>query len=54
MLDEAREEYLKSGTESPFMILLDHVKEDKRDVISAVTHVDGTTRPQTVTGTENE
>nr|WP_313686986.1 carbamoyltransferase C-terminal domain-containing protein [Halobellus sp. DFY28] len=48
MLYEARNEYLVHGDEAPFMILLDGVDETKRKEIPAVTHVDGTTRPQTV------
>lgn len=48
LLHEARDEYLKGGEEAPFMILLDTVPEDKREEIPAVTHVDNTTRPQTV------
>lgn len=54
MLYEARDEYLVDGAESPFMILLDEVEESKQDEIEAVTHVDGTTRPQTVREHVNE
>lgn len=49
LLAEARDDYLVHGEKAPFMILLDEVKEEKRNDIPAVTHVDGTTRPQTVT-----
>ena len=45
---EAAREYLESATDSPFMILTAAVKPDKRSVIPAVTHVDGSARPQTV------
>jgi carbamoyltransferase len=48
ILDEAAHEYLNSPGESPFMILTFQVKPDKRANIPAVTHVDGSTRPQTV------
>jgi carbamoyltransferase len=48
---EAAAEYLESATDSPFMILTAQVKPEKRGVIPAVTHVDGSARPQTV---ENE
>lgn len=44
----SRYDYLEGGEEAPFMILLDTVPQDKRDEIPAVTHVDNTTRPQTV------
>ena len=45
---EAAGEYLESATDSPFMILTAPVRPQKRAVIPAVTHVDGSARPQTV------
>lgn len=48
MLAEVASEYLESSTDSPFMILAAPVKPSKRSVIPAVTHVDGSARPQTV------
>lgn len=52
VLAEAAPEYFEfeasSHRESPFMLLLARVKEEKRAVIPAVTHVDGTARAQTV------
>lgn len=54
LLEEAREEYLVDGDIAPFMIVLDEVVPSRRDEIPAVTHVDGTTRPQTVSRSTNE
>ena len=48
MLAEAAPDYIESATDSPFMILTAQVKPEKRATIPSVTHVDGSTRPQTV------
>jgi len=48
MLFEIADEYIESATDSPFMILTAQVRPDKRSVIPAVTHADGSARPQTV------
>jgi carbamoyltransferase len=45
---EAASEYLESAIDSPFMILTEQVRPEKRAIIPAVTHVDGSARPQTV------
>jgi len=41
-------EYYESGHPSPFMLLVYDTREDKKTVIPAVTHIDGTGRVQTV------
>lgn len=53
ILAEYAAEWLHLDCESPFMLLVTEVREDKRARIPAVTHVDNTTRPQTVTAAAN-
>ncbi len=45
---ESASEYFELRQPSPFMTIVVPVRPDKREVIPAVTHVDGTARPQTV------
>lgn len=53
-LEEYAEEYFDTdGTQSPYMILAFDVKKDKKKIIPAVTHVDGTARVQTVSKRQN-
>jgi len=54
ILEEAVDEYLVNATYDPFMITSYEVREEKRDKIPAVTHVDNTTRPQVVRREVNE
>jgi len=49
VLAEKAGEWLDLNAPSPFMLLVVEVKEDKRALVPAITHVDNTTRPQTVT-----
>lgn len=48
MLDEAKDKYLINARSSRFMILKFDVKEDMINDLISGTHVDGSTRPQTV------
>lgn len=52
ILEEAKE-YFELECASPFMLLVARVREDKRGIIPAVTHADGTARIQTVSREEN-
>jgi carbamoyltransferase len=53
MLEEVAEEVFGRPHHDPFMITVLSVAEEKRDVIPAVVHVDGTARPQTVSRETN-
>jgi len=53
VLDEDGPEYFDPYATNPFMLLVLPIAEDKRDVIPAVTHVDGTGRLQSVTRAGN-
>jgi len=46
-------EYFVHGHDSPFMLLVEKIRPEKRDEIPAVTHVDGTGRLQTVSRDTN-
>lgn len=45
---------LRTKSETPFMMYAVDVLENKRDLIPAITHVDGTCRVQTVTAEQNK
>jgi carbamoyltransferase len=53
ILEEALDEYFIGAVRDPFMIQVYPVRPNKQSVISAVTHVDGTGRLQTVSRTTN-
>ena len=53
VLEEKSAEYFTHPGSSPFMLYACAVKPDKKPVIPAVTHVDGTARPQTVSKETN-
>ncbi len=55
ILKECAHEYFEmpAGMDAPFMLLVPKVRQEKRSVIPAVTHEDGTGRVQTVTEEDN-
>ena len=53
VLEEKVSDIFELKGQSPFMLLVDQVRSDKR-TIPAVTHVDGSARIQTVNQTQNE
>ncbi|MGH7552407.1 MAG: carbamoyltransferase family protein, partial [Longimicrobiales bacterium] len=53
VLAEHAREWFELEADSPFMLMVVDVREDKRARIPAVTHVDNTTRPQTVAASVN-
>lgn len=48
ILDEYKGEYFENAVYSPFMLTTLRVKKEKRAVIPAIVHIDGSSRPQTV------
>ena len=53
ILADRLNEYFESVHESPFMLMVYRTREDKRECLSAVNHVDNTGRVQTVTRDSN-
>ncbi|MEW2085654.1 carbamoyltransferase C-terminal domain-containing protein [Streptomyces sp. NPDC005283] len=53
VLAARQEEYFSSPVPAPYMLMVPEVKPDKRAVIPAVTHIDGSARLQTVLGELN-
>jgi carbamoyltransferase len=53
VLEEAHAEYFEGSVPDPFMAQVYPVRADKRSVIPAVTHVDGSGRVQTVSREAN-
>lgn len=53
VLHEDMSEFFTYDTESPYMLMAFDIKEDKRDLVPGVVHVDGTARVQTVTKEAN-
>ena len=48
VLAERSEEWFEGGGANPYMLVARNVVEDKRSLVPAITHVDGTARPQAV------
>jgi carbamoyltransferase len=54
ILDEKRDWLLKDACFSPYMLKAFNVKDNVKDKVPAIVHVDGTTRPQTIRRLDNE
>jgi carbamoyltransferase len=54
LAEHAHEYFELPAKESPFMLLIVPVKEDKKEVVPAITHADGTARVQTVSAAHND
>jgi carbamoyltransferase len=54
VIKDAAKDFFEIDVEAPFMLKVCDVKPDKRDVIPAVTHVDGSARVQTVSRETHE
>ncbi len=53
VLEDRAAEYFTGCRTSPFMLFVYPVEQDKRDMVPAITHVDGTARVQTVSNAIN-
>jgi carbamoyltransferase len=53
VIEEEAPEWFMDGGYSPFMLFVYDVREDKKDRIAAVRHVDGTARIQTINRAQN-
>jgi len=53
VLEERSSEFFEIDRPCPYMLLIPRVRSEKRSIIPAVTHVDGTARLQTVTRERN-
>lgn len=53
LIESAAGDFFVDGGPSPFMLFVFEVRPERRRVIPAVTHVDNTARPQTVTQEDN-
>ena len=51
--EEALDEYFDHAVPDPFMLQVYPVRAEKRSVVPAITHVDGSGRLQTVSGSSN-
>ena len=54
VLEERASEFFEIDVESPYMLFICDVKKDKRKLLPAITHVDGTARLQTLNRDRNE
>ncbi len=52
-LAEETDRYFHAGRHLPFMLVASQVREEYRDVLPAITHIDGSCRPQSVRDEDN-
>ena len=48
MLEEDKDLYFQYGLSSPYMILVDQIKDEWKEIMPGIVHVDGSCRVQTV------
>ena len=53
ILEESVSEYFDTDRPSPYMLVNANIKPDKKDLLPAVVHIDGTSRIQTVSKDSN-
>ncbi|MDC3053894.1 carbamoyltransferase, partial [Candidatus Pelagibacter sp.] len=54
ILNEEKDKWFYNCNSNPYMSIVENIKKDKRKLIPAVTHIDGTGRVQTVSKSMNE
>ena len=53
MLEDKSKDWLVRGNKSPYMLLVDRINDNSKDLVPAAQHVDGSVRIQTVNQKDN-